>query len=97
MPDWPFSDPPNFNAFTTRQVLEGGRAILVVYHDVEDGAWQFHGPGEWAADDLVVICLSHAVDYDPTVRELADLPRGWGASRDGLGEPWRRFAMPPDK
>jgi hypothetical protein len=97
MSDWPFQDQPNFNAFTTRQVFEEGRPILAVYHDEEDGAWHFHGPGDWEPDDLVVICLSHAVEYDPSLRELADLPRGWGATRDGPGASWRRFAVPAEE
>ena len=80
MPVWPFDDPPNFTAFSTRQVFESKQPILAVYHDLEDGAWQFHGPGEWQRGDLVVLCLEHALAYDPSVGELADLPRGWGRS-----------------
>lgn len=93
--DWPFPDAPNFRAFTTRQVMERREPILAVYHDEDDGAWQFIG-GAWAREDLIIVCLDHAVERDPSVRELADLPRGWGARREGEGEPWQRFAIPPE-
>ena len=93
---WPFEDPPNFTAFSTRQVLEGKQPIVVVYHDLEDGAWQFHGPGESVEADLVVICLEHAFVCDPSVGELADLPLGWGAWRSSPGSAWERFRVPPD-
>ena len=93
MQGWPFADPPNFNAFSTRHVFERGAPILAVYHDADDGAWQFHGPGDWQADDLVVICLEHAVARDPSVAELADLPRGWGATRASAQAPWSRFEL----
>jgi|RhiMetdeSRZDD1v2_1073273.scaffolds.fasta_scaffold342507_2 hypothetical protein len=30
------------------------------------------------------------VRFDPTVQELADLPLGWYAWRNAVGEPWQR-------
>ena len=87
--DWPFSDPPNFNAFTTRQVMKRDEPVLLVSHESDDGAWQFIGR-DWAEEDLVIVCLEHAVALDPALRELADLPRGWEAVRTRPGAPWRR-------
>ena len=95
MDEWRFPDAPNFRTFTTRAVMEGREPILAVYHDEEDGAWQFIG-GEWAPEDLVVVCLEHAVNRDPSVQALADLPRGWGARREGESAPWQRFVVPPE-
>lgn len=95
MCDWPFHDAPNFSAFTTRQVMERLEPILVVCHEEDDGAWQFIG-GPWEDEDLIIICLEHAVERDPSVRELADLPRGWGARRVGEGAPWVWFEIPPE-
>ena len=96
MSEWPFADPPNFNAFSTRQVMEQGDPILLVSHEEDDGAWQFIG-GAWSEKDLVVICLEHAVAMDPTVRELADLPLGWTAVRKSPGAPWDRHPSPPEQ
>jgi hypothetical protein len=95
MSDWPFPDTPNFNAFTTARVMERQEAILAVYHDLEDGAWEFFG-GDWAPEELIVVCLEDAVARDPSVRALADLPRGWGARRANEDAPWERFELPPD-
>jgi hypothetical protein len=41
VPDWPFEDPANTAAITTRLVLDDGAPILLVTHDLEDGGWQF--------------------------------------------------------
>ena len=95
MNDWPFPDSPNFNAFTTVRVMERQEPILAVYHDEEDGAWQFIG-GAWAPDELIVVCLEDAVARDSSLRSLADLPRGWGARRADANAPWERFALLPD-
>jgi hypothetical protein len=38
---WPFADPPNTAAITTRPVLEQSAPILLVVHDADDGARQF--------------------------------------------------------
>lgn len=75
--------------------MEGRDSILLVCHDVDDGAWEFIG-GPWAADDLIIVCLEHAVARDESVAELADLPRGWGAKRQTESAPWLRFELLPD-
>src|SRR4051794_14128998 len=41
MDDWPFANPPDVAAITTRQVVHGGEPILLVSHDADDGSWQF--------------------------------------------------------
>lgn len=38
----------------------------------------------------------HVIDRDPTLTELADLPLGWYAERDKVGEPWVRREREPD-
>ena len=40
VPDWPFEDPPNTAAITTRLVLDDGAPILLVTHGMEDGGWR---------------------------------------------------------
>lgn len=95
MHDWPFADPPNQTSYSTRGVMECGEPILLVAHEEDDGSWQFVGAA-WEAEDLVVVCLSHAVDLDRSLRDLADLPRGWVAEREAIGAPWRRYEALPD-
>jgi hypothetical protein len=36
------------------------------------------------------------VDKDPTLAELADLPKGWYAERVAPGQPWERFEQGPE-
>jgi hypothetical protein len=76
--------------------MERGEPILAVFHHSDDGAWSFIG-GPWQKSDLVIVCLSHAAEHDPTVVELADLPRGWAARRDGPDEPWERYEDTDDE
>ena len=42
-------------------------------------------------------CLHHMVEKDPTLAELADLPKGWYAERTEPGEPWERFESGPEE
>lgn len=37
-----------------------------------------------------IVCLGCIFESDPSMRELADLPLGWRAARDGPGKPWYR-------
>jgi hypothetical protein len=92
---WPFADPPNFVAYSTRAVMERSAPILFVSHEADDGAWQFLNP-DWEPDDLVVICLQHALQQDPSIAALADLPRSWSAERQSPVEPWRRAPLEAD-
>lgn len=92
--NWPFDDPINTAAFTTRPVLEQGVPVLLVSHD-EDGDWQFLCGTTTELDDCKIVCLGCAFERDPTLAEVADLPLGWMAERDALGDEWVRF-LPED-
>jgi hypothetical protein len=96
MADWPFPDPPNTAASTTREVLEKRGPILRVSHDEDDGCWQFIGPSGAREADGKVVGLQTILSLDPTVREVADLPLGWTAVRNSVGGAWVREASPPD-
>jgi hypothetical protein len=87
---WLFDDPKNVAVFTTRQVIVAHHPILYVYHDKDDGAWQFHSGDKSTMEDARVVALSEIVDIDPTVMELADLPFGRMAWRNNVSEPWQR-------
>jgi hypothetical protein len=88
--NWKFVDPPHTGVYTTKRVMSGDDPITRVFHDVEDGAWQFHGPPESKAEDLAYVCFHHIVDKDLSITELADLPVGWSAWRDDVSGPWQR-------
>jgi hypothetical protein len=89
--DWPFEAPRNVACFTTHAVL-GGSQILEVYHDYEDGAWQFHGA---EGGEPAIITLENICRRDPSVGELHDLPEGWRAIRAKPGDPWSRSLNHP--
>jgi hypothetical protein len=88
--DWKFNDPPHTGVFTTKRVMSGDDPVTRVFHDVEDGAWQFHGPDESKPEDLAYVCFHHIVDNDTTIKDLADLPVGWCAWRENVKAPWVR-------
>ena len=90
MKNWPFSDAENTAVFTSRQVLEEGAPILRVTHDADDGSWQFHTSGTPRIRDARIIALSEALDIEPSIGQLADLPMGWQATRSSIGEEWTR-------
>ena len=87
---WPFADPPNLAVITTQQVTKERQPILYVFHDADDGSWQFHAGGIPQMTEAQVVSLAFILKIDPSLRELADLPVGWSAERGGMGQPWRR-------
>jgi hypothetical protein len=88
--NWPFKETRNTAIFTTRDVVEAGKPILVVTHDQDDGAWQFHTKKSIPDSDATIAALDEIVYDDPSVVELADLPLGWSAIRDSITTPWKR-------
>lgn len=87
--DWPFPDPPNTIAITTRRVLREGHPILLVTHD-EEGSWQVLCGTTNDPKDGLVVCLDCMYERDPSIGELADLPCGWRAWRAAADAPWQR-------
>lgn len=93
--DWPFADPKNVVTFTVRDIVEKRAPILFVAHEQEDGMWQFlTGDDLPPKKDWLLVGLSEIVAVDPTVRELADLPLGYSASRASAADGWNRWKSP---
>lgn len=89
--DWPFDDSPNVAVFTTKYVLEGKDWINYVSHDLDDGAWQFHGDSSPVSEeDARIVGLKEIVKRDSSVLELKDLPLGWCAWRETKVSEWQR-------
>jgi hypothetical protein len=87
---WPFDDPPNVAVFTSRHIVQDGKPVLLVSHDNEDGAWQFHYGGAVANKDTMIVALAEVLKLHPDIAELSDLPCGWRARREAPGKPWIR-------
>jgi hypothetical protein len=96
MDDWPFDQTPNSAVISLRHVVFERAPILYVTHDSDDHGWQFLSLDDARIEDAVVVSLSEILKLDPSVRELADLPPGWRASRQFIGAPWRREPDPDD-
>jgi hypothetical protein len=90
MTPWPFDQPQNFAAITTKQVLESGLPILTVVHYSDDHSWAFLCGNPYQEKDGRVIAMSEALEMDPTLRDIADLQPGWIAWRQAVGSPWQR-------
>lgn len=89
--DWPFEAPRNVACFTTHAVLDGS-PILEVYHDYDDGAWQFHAAEE---GEPAIVALEEVYRRDPSIGELHDLPDGWRALRTSPTDTWSRSLNHP--
>ena len=96
MSNWPFEDPTNTAAITTRSVMEQGAPILLVTHDLEDGGWQFLCGTTEDPTEARVVGLGRICARDPSLLELADLPEGWRAWRTDVMAPWQRGPAAPD-
>lgn len=90
MSDWPFDQAPNVAALTTRQVIEDKLPILSPVHYGNDHSWAFTCGTTNATEDCRLIGMRTALQLDPTLASIADLPPGWCAFRRSVGEPWCR-------
>lgn len=90
--EWKFTDPPNVAVIADREIAKGDRWIAHVFHDAEDGAWQFHTDSLKGSSEVqsMVVSLRAIVQLDPSILELADLPLGWHAWRDTKNSAWQR-------
>ena len=87
---WPFEDPEDTVVFTTHYVLDLAQPIVRVVRDREDGAWQVHASAGTSNAEPRLVALGEIAEMDATFLELADLPRGWVATRESPSDPWRR-------
>lgn len=87
---WSFQDSPNTAVFTTVSVLNLCQPILLVTHDADDGAWQFHSDNcRPSIEDARIVSLQQIVELDSSITELASLPLGWQATRENPDRPWQ--------
>lgn len=88
---WPFPDPGNTAVITLRRIVNARAPILAVWHNADDGTWQFlDGSDELDMDEAAVVALQEIVRLDPSILELADLPTGWVVWRPNPSSPWKR-------
>lgn len=88
--NWKFEDGPHTGVYLSKSVHSGDEAVTYVSHDLEDGAWQFLGDSMTESGG-VLVCFHHPIDKDSSLTELSDLPLGWYAVREKLGDQWERY------
>jgi hypothetical protein len=94
---WPFADSEDLGVFLCEHVFDRSLPILFVTHD-HDGDWQFLC-GEHTHEDGKprLVCFGCIISRDPSLIELADMPRGWGADRATATDAWNQGPLPkPD-
>lgn len=96
-PNWRFPEKPHAKVFISKAVQDGKEWITFVTHDLSDGAWQILGETGIETGGPELVCFHHMVEKDPTLEELADLPKGWCAERSAPGSPWERFESGPEE
>ena len=94
--DWKFEDSPHAKAYLSKAVDDRLEPVTFVSHDADDGAWQFLGDSMTDSGG-VLVCLHHPIDRDRSLIELVDLPLGWYAERNKVGDPWIRRERPLDE
>lgn len=90
-PGWAFPDKPHTKVFVSSTIRENKEWITFVAHDLSDGAWQMVGDTGAESGGPELACLHHMIERDPTLLEIADLPKGWAAERSSPDQPWHRF------
>ena len=81
-------------SMTVRAIIQAGRPILRVSHQIDDGCWQFFNAKRRKKEDARVVRLAEMVGLDPTIAALADLPLPWRALRRSRDEPCVREPNP---
>ena len=72
----------------TLEVFGRREPTLLISHDADDGMWQLIGASHADGGTGKLGHLHHAVDEDPTLIDVLDLPPGRSAVRSGVGKPW---------
>lgn len=87
---WVFKDEPNVMVMTTKSIIYNKREILSVWHDSDDGIWQFLDGSDVNIEEAVMVSLEEIVNIDESIIDVADLPLGWVAWREQKGLVWKR-------
>jgi len=62
-------------------MLERREPVLLVQHDADDDIWQLIGPSDADSGTARTGHLHHAIDEDPSLIDILDLPPGSSATR----------------
>jgi len=88
--DWPFDQPSNVAALTTKQVIEEGYPIRQVIHYGDDHSWAFMCGTTENKEDFRLVHMGEILRLDNSLPSIADLPPGWSAWRDDKDSSWEK-------
>lgn len=83
-----FSDAPNTMVITTKKIINREAPILIVFHDAEDGMWQFMDGNDTDENNAAIISLAEIITIDSSINAISDLPLGWVAWREHEKSKW---------
>jgi hypothetical protein len=87
--------PLDISVITTQDVADG--KAPAVYATRDQLGLQFLDANETAGRKPVAIAKADLLKLDPSLAEVADLPLGWYAWRDGGDSPWERAPLPEQR
>lgn len=91
--NWPFDQAPNVAAITTRQIIEEHLPVLRVVHYADDHSWAFTCDTTSETEDARIIGMAEVMEMDQTLKGIASLRPGWGASRSVVGGAWSEYEL----
>jgi hypothetical protein len=77
-----FNEDKNVMVITTKKILENKDKIYTVYHDSDDGMWQFIGNSDSDNSEVCLVSLEEICKLDDTVNDLYDMPCGFMAYKE---------------
>ena len=83
-----FKDAPNTMVITTQKVISKKASILIVFHDEDDGMWQFLDGNVTDEKEAAIVSLAEILTIDSTINSISDLPLGWVAWRENGKTKW---------
>jgi hypothetical protein len=77
--------------FTTKYVIEDKKTIVLVTHDIEDGAWQFFSDDSFVNFEEVakVVGFQELINMDNSLLQILDMPLGYSATRKDEFDNWK--------
>ena len=61
---------------------------MLVFHDEDDGMWEFLDGDDVNEEEVMIVSLLEIVQIDLTVNQIANLPLGWIAYREDVYSEW---------
>lgn len=83
-----FREAPNTMIITTKKVVRKETPILIVFHDEDDGMWQFLDGNDTDENEAAIISLEEILAIDSSIDTISDLPLGWVAWRENINSKW---------